>query len=136
MSDLQQELKIKDEMIEELRNVIRGTITEIGSLQYGKWEINYSSILTKLIQEAGRWCEQYASDLFILWNCNLEVPLTNGIIETKTLVFAFRESGVDGNSWYENHKDESSYYRAIWFLDVVVNDGKITMTLHRQENAK
>ena len=131
MNDLQQELKIKDEMIEELRNVIRGTITETGSLQYGKWKINYSSILTKLIQEAGRWCKHYASDLFILWNCNIEKPLANGIIETKTLVFAFRESGVDGNSWYENHEDKSNYYRAVWFLDVVVDDGKLTMTLHR-----
>ena len=131
MNDLQQELKIKDEMIEELRNIIRGTITETGSLQYGKWKINYSSILTKLIQEAGRWCERYASDLFILWNCNLEAPLTNGIIETKTLVFAFRESGVDGNSWYENHKDEPNYYRAVWFLNVIVDDGKLRMTLYR-----
>lgn len=131
MNDLQQELKIKDEMIEELRNVIRGTITETGSLQYGKWEINYSSILTKLIQEAGRWCEHYASDLFILWNCNIEQPLKADMITTETFVFAFRESGVDGNCWYENHKDESNYYRAVWFLDVVANDGKITMTLHK-----
>lgn len=27
------------------------------------FEINYSSILTKLIQECGRLCENYASDL-------------------------------------------------------------------------
>lgn len=131
MNDLQQEIKIKDEMIEELRNVIRGTITETGSLQYGKWEINYSSILTKLIQEAGRWCEHYASDLFILWNYNIERPLKADIVKTETFVFAFRESGVDGNSWYENHEDEPNYYRAVWFLDVVVDDGKLTMTLHQ-----
>lgn len=131
MTDYEAKIQIKDEQIEELRNIIKGTITETGSLQYGKWEINYSSIITKLIQEAGRWCEHYASDLFVLWDCNIETPLREKTISTKTFVFAFRESGVDGNCWYENHKDEPNYYRAVWFLNVIVDEGKLTMTLHR-----
>ena len=61
------ELQWKDEQIAELRSALAGTITETGSYNplEGKWEINYSSILTRLIQEAGRWCEYYASDLFV-----------------------------------------------------------------------
>lgn len=31
------------------------------------FNINTSSILTRLIQEAGRWCERFASDLFVSW---------------------------------------------------------------------
>lgn len=127
------ELQWKDEQIAELRSIIAGTITETGVYNplEGKWEINYSSILTRLIQEAGRWCEHYASDLFILWKYNVEQKLDNGTLETGTLVFAFRDSGVDNEEWYENHKSEYNYYRAVWFLDVVTDEGKITMTLHK-----
>ena len=45
------ELQWKDEQIADLRSIISGTITETGSYNplEGKWEINYSSILTRLI---------------------------------------------------------------------------------------
>ena len=33
--------------------------------------------------------------------------------------------------YYENHKDEPNYYRAIWFLNVYTNDGQIKMVLHK-----
>lgn len=127
------ELQYKDKQIEELQSIIAGTITETGVWNplEGKWEVNYSSILTRLIQEAGRWCEHYASDLFIQWKCNIEQKLDNGTLETGTLVFAMRDSGVDHKEWYENHKDEHNYYRAVWFLDVETNEGKIKMTLHK-----
>ena len=127
------ELQWKDEQIAELRSALSGTITETGSYNplEGKWEINYSSILTRLIQEAGRWCEHYASDLFILWKYNVEQKLDNGTLETGTLMFAMYNSGVHHKAWYENHKNEYNYYRAVWFLDVVTDEGKITMTLHK-----
>ena len=127
------ELQWKDEQIADLRSIISGTITETGSYNplEGKWEINYSSILTRLIQEAGRWCEYYASDLFVQWKYEIEQKLDNGTIETGTLVFAMRDSGVDKKEWYEKHKDDDNYYRAVWFLDVVTDEGKITMTLHK-----
>lgn len=32
------------------------------------WNINYSDILTLLIQKAGTICKNYASDLFIIWS--------------------------------------------------------------------
>lgn len=131
MNNLQQELEFKDMQIKELQDIINGKITEKGSLQYGKWEINYSSILTKLIQEAGRWCKFFASDLFILWDLNIETPLKEKTINTGAFVFAFRESGVDGLGHYAYHKDEPNYYRAVWFLDIIIEEGKITMTLHK-----
>ena len=127
------ELQWKDEQIAYLRSIISGTITETGSYNplEGKWEINYSSILTRLIQEAGRWCEHYASDLFVQWKYKIDQKLDNGTLYTNTFVFAFRDSGVDHEEWYENHKKEHNYYRAVWFLDVLTDKGKIKMMLHK-----
>ena len=127
------ELQWKDEQIADLRSIISGTITETGSYNplEGKWEINYSSILTRLIQEAGRWCESYASDLFVQWKYKIDQKLDNGTLYTNTFVFAFRDSGVDSEEWYENHKNEHNYYRAVWFLDVLTDKGKIKMMLHK-----
>ena len=127
------ELQWKDEQIADLRSIISGTITETGSYNplEGKWEINYSSILTRLIQEAGRWCESYASDLFVQWKYGIDQKLDNGTLYTDTFVFAFRDSGVDSEEWYENHKNEHNYYRAVWFLDVLTDKGKIKMMLHK-----
>ena len=127
------ELQWKDEQIADLRSIISGTITETGSYNplEGKWEINYSSILTRLIQEAGRWCESYASDLFVQWKYSIDQKLDNGTLYTDTFVFAFRDSGVDSEEWYENHKNEHNYYRAVWFLDVLTDKGKIKMMLHK-----
>lgn len=127
------ELQWKDEQIVNLRAALAGTITETGSYDplQGKWEINTSSILTRLIQEAGRWCEFYASDLFVQWKYEIDKKLENGTLETDTFVFAFRNLGVDHEEWYENHKNERNYYRAVWFLEVETNEGKIKMTLHK-----
>ena len=133
MDDRDFELQWKDEQIAELRSALSGTITETGSYNplEGKWEINYSSILTRLIQEAGRWCESYASDLFVQWKYKIDQKLDNGTLYTNTFVFAFRDSGVDSEEWYENHKNEHNYYRAVWFLDVLTDKGKIKMMLHK-----
>lgn len=127
------ELQWKDEQIANLKAALAGIVTETGSYNplEGKWEINYSSILTRLIQEAGRWCESYASDLFVQWKYGIDQKLDNGTLYTDTFVFAFRDSGVDSEEWYENHKNEHNYYRAVWFLDVLTDKGKIKMTLHK-----
>lgn len=123
----------KEEQIAELQSIIAGTITETGSYNMleRKWEINYSSILTRLIQEAGRWCEHHASDLFIQWKYSIDDKLDNGTLETDTFVFAMYDSGVHHKEWYESHKNKHNYYRAVWFLDVKTNEGKIKMTLHK-----
>ena len=55
-------------------------IEVVSGRHYNSWEINTSSILTKLIQEAGRWCESYASDLFIRWGV-IQKGLENATVE-------------------------------------------------------
>ena len=101
------------------------------------WEINTSSILTKLIQEAGRWCESCASDLFIRWGV-IQKGLENATVEPGKYVFAFRESGVDGNCEYKNYSDahgsygSCDYYRAVWILDISISEDTITMQLKKK----
>lgn len=123
----------RDEQIKDLKEALVGTKRGRGCFNplKGKWEINYSSILTKLIQEAGRWCEHYASDLFIIWKCNIDKKLDDGTMDTERFVFGFRKDGVDHKEWYELHKNDVGRYRAVWFLDVTVNDGKMKMILHK-----
>lgn len=85
--------------------------------------INYSSILTRLIQEAGRICEFYASDLFIDWRSIVEA-LEDGTIETGSYLFGFRDSGVDEAQsvlyWYNETSHGLEHYSAIWKLDIDV----------------
>jgi hypothetical protein len=126
------EFENKDKTIERLQAALRGEITAHGELVKGKWDINYSGILTQLIQEAGRWCVRYASDLFIEWE-TLKKKLDNGDLFGKEneFVFAFRENGVDDDSYYERHKTDEDYYRSVWFLDITVAEDTITMHLHK-----
>lgn len=127
------ELEHKDEIINALQSILRGEIIEEGrwNTLEGKWEINYSSILTRLIQEAGRWCNNYASDLFIHWE-SIKEKIDNGTMSSCSYVFGFRESGVDGWDRHEKHKYDENYYRAVWTLDITtIRYGKIMMHLHK-----
>ena len=123
----------RDEQIKDLKEVLAGTKRGRGCFNplKGKWEINYSSILTKLIQEAGRWCEHYASDLFIIWKYNIDKKLDDGTMDTERFVFGFRKDGVDHGGRRNMQKKDVGRYRAVWFLDVTVNDGKMEMILHK-----
>ena len=127
------EIEYRDEQIKDLKEALAGTKRETGYFNplKCKWEINYSSILTKLIQEAGRWCEYYASDLFVTWKYNIDKKLDDGTMDTDQLVFGFREDGVDLRGWCVMHKNETGRYRALWFLDVTVDNGKMEMVLHK-----
>lgn len=91
--------------------------------------INTSSILTKLIQEAGRWCRHYASDLFIWWPAALRHMSYDNLSEvgcTTVCLFGFHEDGVDSGTEIcnkYNRNDSARYmakesYRAIWRLDI------------------
>ena len=107
---------------------------EIIEAQGRDFDINYSSILTKLIQECGRLCENYASDLFIDWNSIVQ-KLKDKTMETSTHLFGIREMGVDHNEFilsrYENNGHFAKYeYRKIYKLDVVVEGDLITMKLY------
>ena len=105
---------------------------------YGRdFEINYSSILTKLIQECGRLCESYASDLFIDWNTIIQ-KLKDRTIETSVYLFGIRETGVDHNAFvlsrYNNNDSYANYeYRKIYRLNVFVDGDSIRMELYEIE---
>lgn len=98
------------------------------------FDINYSSILTKLIQDCGRLCESYASDLFIIWN-SIERKLKEKTMETSVYLFGIREMGVDNNCYilqrYNNYGFHAKHeYRKMYRLDVVVEDDIIRMELY------
>ena len=96
-----------------------------------KFDINYSAILTKLIQEAGRWCERYASDLFIDWN-KVERITENREFTSETLVFGFRKDGVDHLEFVLSHLNNgysTDYYRSVWMLEIQAEDGEMIMKL-------
>lgn len=104
----------------------------------GRWsayrkcfDVNYSSILTKLIQEAGRWCESYASDLFIDWH-KVDKFMEDSEFTSAKLVFGFRKMGVDHLEFilsHLNNRNSTEYYRAVWMLEIQTEDGKMTMKL-------
>lgn len=107
----------------------------------GKWSINTSDILTKLIKIAGNDCERWASDLFISWKYDVDIPLENGTMETGRVIFGFRKDGVDGENYYnirirepKMYGVEKDIYREVWFLDTEIKDREITMKLHKKED--
>ena len=98
------------------------------------FDINYSSILTKLIQECGRLCEAFASDLFITWN-DINKKLEEKSMETSAYLFGIREMGVDNNEFilmrYNNDGFLAKYeYRKIYRLNIIVDDDLIRMELY------
>ena len=98
------------------------------------FKINYSSILTKLIQECGRLCESYASDLFIDWS-TIDKKLQEKTLETSVHLFGIREMGVDHNEFilsrYNNYGYHARYeYRKMYRLNIIVDGDSITMELY------
>lgn len=100
--------------------------------RYG--DINLSSIYTALIQEAGRWCESYASDLLIDidgvknalekiddWKDLKNYEEVDGR-ETVYFKFGFRQDGVDHKEFIDIRSKEEAkkyyYYRSIWELRI------------------
>lgn len=88
-----------------------------------EFNVNYSSVLTRLIQEAGRVCESYASDLFISWEDLME-NFTDYRAESDSVLFGFRRGGVDHTEWVMRNaeKGATSDYYSIWRLDIKIND--------------
>ena len=98
------------------------------------FDINYSSILTKLIQECGRLCESYASDLFITWN-GIVQNLKEKTMGTSVYLFGIREMGVDHNEFilgrYNNNGCYAKHeYRKIYRLNIIVESDLIKMELY------
>ena len=100
------------------------------------FEVNYSSILTKLIKECGRLCESYASDLFVDWN-EITQKLKDKTMESSTYLFGIREMGVDHSEFvlsrYNNNNHAYYEYRKIYRLDVIIDGDSIRMKLYEIE---
>lgn len=99
-----------------------------GEISKNKYNINTSSIWTKLIQEAGRWCKNFASDLLLDYE-KIATKMEGATLETESYLFGFRESGVDHNNYiFSRYSNQTIYgsaaleYRAIWRLDVAVEE--------------
>lgn len=106
-----------------------------GYVYHGKTEINMSSIYTKLIQEAGRYCDFYASDLLF------DIYKIHKIIqsgESGTVYIGFRDSGVDGNQYISVKEpiEIGSEYHAIYCVEIKQTEDdyyerKIIVTLNK-----
>ena len=105
---------------------------------HGEYDINLSSVLTRLIQEAGRYCEHYASDLFIDWQTVENAMKTTAPVVNETYLFGFRQNGVDHTEFILcKAKDSACYgdiftvYRSMWRLDFTGDRSKISAVLGR-----
>ena len=80
-----------------------------------------------MIQIAGRYCESYASDLFLIWQA-LEERLKNPNYEGESLILGFRKMGVDKNETVVNNYNANYlYYRKIIPIEIVVTGNEIDM---------
>ena len=91
-------------------------------------DCNFSSEWSRLICEAGRWCESYASDILIDFEAIREYldSLASGeTMESREFWFGFRQMGVDGLPFIESRtKSEyaSHVYRAVWKWSFTVEE--------------
>ena len=98
------------------------------------WNINLSSILSRLIVDTGRFAENYASDLFISWK-SFEKELENPDYSGGKYLFGIRQSGVDHESFLISRFNDmqyhaENYYRKIYVMIVTVEpDGYMTVEL-------
>lgn len=101
--------------------------------------LNLSAILTKLIQEAGRWCERFASDLFVDWGAILHhLDQLDPDSENRSFLFGFRKDGVDHTEWVLSRFNDCGpaamhIYRKIYRLDVWVRDRVVLLRLYEVE---
>ena len=91
---------------------------------------NFSSEWSRLINEAGRWCESYASDILIDFESIKAYldSLANGeTMENREFWFGFRQMGVDGLSFIQSRTEReyaSHVYRAVWRWRFIVEERK------------
>lgn len=101
--------------------------------------INYSEILSRLINEAGQVCRSYSSDLFISWE-NLLLDISKTEEENAEIIryFGFREFGVDHEAYVKTRLSapdcygDHPYY-SIFKLTVSLKGDRIEMKLEQLE---
>ena len=91
---------------------------------------NFSTEWSRLICEAGRWCESYASDILIDFEtikAYLERLASGEESEGREFWFGFRQMGVDGLSFIQSRTEReyaSHVYRAVWRWRFIVEERK------------
>lgn len=98
------------------------------NLTNGVWDVNMSDIITRLIQLAGRYCERYASDLFIEWRSSSANPEEKDFhYAGGKMIFGFGQNGVDtDNTVIKNYNNNPYYYRKIAIVETIVTaDGDL-----------
>ena len=103
------------------------------SIENGAWltslkDCNFSTEWSRLINEAGRWCESYASDILIDFE-TIEAylgQLANGEeSEGREFWFGFRQMGVDNLAFIRSRTEReyaSHTYRAVWRWSFIVEE--------------
>ena len=87
---------------------------------------NLSTEWSRLIGEAGRWCESYASDILYAADCvrgYLESLASGETVESREYWFGFREAGVDSKTVIDAYPADtyaSHLYRAVWVWSFAV----------------
>ena len=91
---------------------------------------NFSSEWSRLINEAGRWCESYASDILIDFEsikAYLERLKNGEESEGREFWFGFRQMGVDNLTFIQSRTEReyaSHVYRAVWRWRFIVEERK------------
>ncbi len=90
---------------------------------------NFSSEWSRLICEAGRWCESYASDLMIDMDSVRAylIGMKEGMEEpeSREFWFGFRQMGVDNLAFIKSRTEReyaSHVYRAVWRWRFIVEE--------------
>lgn len=98
----------------------------------GSYCINSSAILTRLIQETGRFALHNASDLFIAWQSVLDFLKERPARQERTdFVFGIYEGGVYGAYDTANIPAYSYFFRAIYVLRIIKDSGHAAMELQK-----
>lgn len=136
--------KVKVQTREEYQYTATGYFDEYSA--QGGYSINVSSILSKLITEAGRWCEDYASDVLFyiddLKKLFRQKPVTSDGMEDVVIIMGMRQNGVDHGetvtTYFAKHPfdGDSYYYRALWALRVERDDRCIVVSLARMSGCE
>ena len=89
---------------------------------------NFSSEWSRLINEAGRWCESYASDILIDFEsikAYLERLKNGEESEGQEFWFGFRQMGIDNLAFIQSRTEReyaSHVYRAVWRWRFIVEE--------------
>ena len=89
---------------------------------------NFSSEWSRLINEAGRWCESYASDILIDFEsikAYLERLASGEESEGREFWFGFRQMGVDHLAFIQSRTEReyaSHVYLAVWRWSFTVEE--------------